>query len=67
MMTYVTSYVWFHAPVPVEVFEPRMPVEEAAVPATHVTVADHPTLANANGSKILQAVHEPALVDPVRQ
>jgi hypothetical protein len=44
-----------------------VPVEEAAVPATHVMVADHPALTYTDCSQILQTVHKSRLVNPLRQ
>lgn len=40
-------------------------VEEPAVPAAHVAIADHPSFADPNSTQILEAIHEPAFVDPV--
>ncbi len=62
-----SAYVRFHPPVPVKLRQSWVSVEEAAVPSAHVAVADHPTFAHANGSQILQAVHESALIDPIGQ
>ena len=59
--------VGFDTPIPVKIFESWVFVEEAAVPSTHVAVADHPTFADANSAQILQAVHESSFVDPVWQ
>lgn len=42
-------------------------IEEAAIPTAHVPVADHPALAHADSTQVLETVHEPAFVDPVRQ
>ena len=42
-----------------------MLVEEAAIPAAHVSVANHPSLTHANSSKIFQAIHKASFVDPV--
>jgi hypothetical protein len=40
-------------------------VEEATIPATHVTIAYHPALTHTDRSEILQTVHESTLIDPV--
>lgn len=44
-----------------------MLIEESAIPTAHVSVADHPSLPNSNGTQVLQAIHEPPLINPVRQ
>ena len=44
-----------------------MLVEETAIPATHVSVGDHPAFTDPNGAQIFKAIHEAALVDPVGQ
>lgn len=61
----MSFYIGFNTPVPFEFLETWMLVEEAAVPAAHVSVADHPSLTNANSSKILQAIHKSSFVDPI--
>lgn len=43
-------YVWFHAPVVVVLGESGMFVEEAAVPAAHVAVREHPAFSYADGA-----------------
>ena len=58
-------YIRFHSPIPVKVSQPRMLVEEPAIPPTHVPVADHPSLTNADCAKVFKTVHEPAFVNPV--
>ena len=44
-----------------------MLVEEAAIPATHMTIANHPALSNPNSAKVLQTVHEAILINPIWQ
>ena len=61
------TYVRLHPPVPIELLQTRMSVEETAVPTAHVSVTDHPTLADANRSQILETIHETAFIDPVGQ
>lgn len=60
-------HVGLDAPVKVVVEQPRVLVEEARVPAAHVPVGYHPSLADADGAEIFQRVHEAAFVDPVRE
>lgn len=60
-------YIRFHTPIPIEFLEARMLVEEAAVPATHMSIADHPAFSNANSTQILETVHESALINPIWQ
>ena len=61
------TYVGLHPPIPVKVLQPGMLVKETAIPSTHVTIADHPSFTHADRSKVLEAVHKSALVDPVRK
>lgn len=42
----------FHTPVPVEVFQSWMLVEESTVPPTHMTITDHPSFADSNSSEV---------------
>jgi hypothetical protein len=44
-----------------------MLVEESAVPAAHMVIADHPSFPNPNGSKIFKTIHEPPFIDPFRK
>ena len=60
-----TAYIGLHAPVPVEIIEARMLVEESAIPATHMPVTDHPPFSNSDSSKILQTVHESSFINPI--
>ena len=61
------AYIRLNSPVPVEILKPWMFIEEPTIPTAHVSVADHPPLPNSNGTQILQAIHEPSFIDPVRQ
>lgn len=54
-------------PIPVKILEPWMLVEESTVPTAHVSIADHPSFPNSNGTQVFQAIHEPPLINPVRQ
>ena len=56
--------VRFDAPVPVEVAEAGVLVEEARVPAAHVPVGYHPAFADADGAEVFERVHEARFVDP---
>lgn len=44
-----------------------MLVEKPTIPTAHVSVADHPPFSHSNGTQVLQAIHEPSLINPVRQ
>jgi hypothetical protein len=59
--------IWFDTPVPVEVLEARMLIEETTVPPAHMAITDHPALANTYCAKIFQAVHESFFINPVWQ
>jgi len=59
------TYIRFDPPVPVEFFEPRVFVEETAVPSAHMAIANHPSFAHSNRTQVLETVHESALIDPV--
>lgn len=61
------TYIRLNPPVPVKILEPGMLVEESTIPTAHVSIADHPALPNSNGTQVLQAIHEPSLINPVRQ
>ena len=61
------TYVRLHSPIPIKLQETRMFVKVAAVPSTHVSVANHPALPNADSPEVLKAVHESPFVDPIRQ
>lgn len=63
----IRTYIGLNPPVPVKILESWVLVEESTVPTAHVSVADHPPLPNSNGAQVLQAVHEPPLINPVRQ
>lgn len=60
------TYIRLNAPVPVKILKTWVLVEESTIPTAHVSVADHPPLPNSNGTQVLQTVHEPALINPVR-
>lgn len=59
------THVRLDSPVPVKLLESGVFVEEATVPSTHVTVADHPSFADADGTEVFEAVHKSSFVDPV--
>ena len=61
------TYIWFNSPILIVIRENGMLVEEPTVLATHMMVADHPSFAHANRSKILKTVHESAFVNPIWQ
>lgn len=63
----IPTYIGLNPPVPVEILEAWVLVEESTIPTAHVSVADHPPLPNSNGTQILQAIHEPPLINPVGQ
>ena len=60
------AYIRLNPPVPVKVLQAWVLVEEATIPPAHVSVADHPSFSNSNGTQVLQAIHEPSLINPVR-
>ena len=62
-----SAYIWLNTPVPIKILQTRVLIEEPAIPATHVTIADHPSFPHADRTQILETVHEATLVDPVRQ
>ncbi len=57
---------WFHAPVVPRVGECRMFVEHAAVPATHLVVADHVAVLHFLLVEDVCGFVEQVAVDPVR-
>ena len=57
-------YIGFDAPVVVVGLKRRVLVEEAAVPAAHVAVREHPAFAYAESAQVVEAVHVASLVDP---
>ena len=60
-------YIGFDTPVVVVGLERRVLVEEAAVPAAHVAVGEHPALAYTESAEVIKAVHVAILIDPGRR
>jgi hypothetical protein len=40
-------------------------VEESAIPATHMVIANHPPFANSNYPQIFKTIHEPPFINPL--
>ena len=59
------AYLWLDSPVEIEFEQPGVFIEEATVPATHVSIAQHPSLAYANRAQVVQAVHVSIRIDPL--
>lgn len=61
------TYIGLNPPIPVEIFQSWMSVEEAAVPSAHMTITNHPSLSHSDRTQIFKTIHESSFINPVRQ